>query len=158
MTRAEIVEKSKFQPTDMVDTEIGKVVWSCHDSDRVSFRSTEFANNVVNRVEMRIRVEFKKVNGAWSRQYLSASRIGSLDDISWAAREKIERVLLAAAAKLFTPAILAQANAASAWGDAQRKVGEIAECHAKLAKLENEHEGLMVAWAKSLDAFEEVSA
>lgn len=153
MTRTEIVEKAKEFPTGQVDTEVGMVEWTCW-GDRMNFRSLNGFNNVVNRVEMRIRFDIKLVDGAWRRDSLSANRVGNYDDVSWAAREKIERTCLAEAIKLFTPIMAVHAKAASAWSESRRKLNEVAECKEKLAELEKHSDELLVEYGKALDAFD----
>lgn len=153
MTRTEIVEKAKEFPTGQVDTDVGMVEWTCW-GDRMNFRSLGGHNNVVNRVEMRIRFDIRLVDGAWKRESLSANRVGSWDDVSWAAREKIERTCLASAIKLFTPIMAVHAKAASAWSESQRKLSEVAECREKLAQLEKHSDDLLVEYGRALDAFD----
>jgi len=158
MTRTQVVDRSKTRPEGQIETTIGPVVWACW-GDRMHFRSTEHSNNVVNTVEMRIRLDIKLVDGAWRRDSLSANRTGGYGqpDVSWAAREKIEKVLLEAAAKLFTPLMRTHAFAASAWDESSRKIGEIAQCKEKLATLEAESEALLIEYGKALDAFDKES-
>lgn len=155
MIRSDIVERAKFRPSDMIDTELGLVVWASGVGS-MHFRSTEHSNNVVNRIEMRINVTLKLVDGNWRQDYLSCNRVGSFDSVSSAARDKILRVLIAQANRIYTPLVAAHTKANAAYEALNRKLGEINECEDKLIELREQEVNLKAELNKAINSFDEV--